>query len=183
VAVAHQRLLIITLAVAVVVAAVGIGVMAVATNDTDESVQDELGAAALGHNLAGGATTNVDRRVSNNLIFRTVAHYRIHQLWDDHNYCIEHDGTEYDPLIVDRDLFEAPLAVTTSTSGLSCLTSQSISAWKIELLDNNDKATGKWRNVGLASQIGQLELFCYTTEGSGVDCSRAPDDKVFISVP
>jgi hypothetical protein len=30
---------------------------------------------------------------------------------------------------------------------------------------------------------GQLELFCYTEEGSGVDCSRAPDDKVFISVP
>ena len=39
---ANHRWLVITVVVAVVVAVVGIGTMASATNDTDESVRDEL---------------------------------------------------------------------------------------------------------------------------------------------
>jgi hypothetical protein len=42
----HHRGLIITLVIAVAVAVVGIGVMALATNDTDGSIQDELSASA-----------------------------------------------------------------------------------------------------------------------------------------
>ena len=49
---AHHRALVITLVVAVVLAGVGIGVLALATNDTDESVQDELAAHAYGERLA-----------------------------------------------------------------------------------------------------------------------------------
>ena len=46
--VAHHRWLVITLVVAVVVAVVGTGAMAWATNDTDESVQEELATAQFG---------------------------------------------------------------------------------------------------------------------------------------
>ena len=44
--VAHHRGLVITLVVAVVVAVVGIGVMALATNDTDEFVGDDIAAVS-----------------------------------------------------------------------------------------------------------------------------------------
>ena len=63
----HHRGLVITLIVAVVVAGVGVGVLALATNDTDESVQAEVSSPYLGRNLA---TTGLTGRAY--LRFKTV---------------------------------------------------------------------------------------------------------------
>ena len=74
---AHHRGLVITLVVAVVIAVVGVGVMALTTNDTDESVRDDVTAYGLGLRRAekGKASPGPGSgKVADSVSGATVAH-------------------------------------------------------------------------------------------------------------
>jgi hypothetical protein len=130
----HHRGLVITIVVAVVVAAVGIGVMAAATNDSDESVQEELAPAQFGLTAEDPASRESHQEI--NLVLFVVgsgtARVSIRPDYDSPPgaKCVKRNATDPPPLQVSRETVVKVGVTVTGTWATGCHINRSQMFWR-----------------------------------------------------